>query len=370
MGVGVFITKVMVVALQLLVAVAIVGSFGALAMGDFEVDVGEPEFDFPEEPDPQQILDEGLEISISVPISVTIGGLGDFDDRLSDYWPIDFEYSYSLKAAGWVHTGGVGPKEIKPGEAADLSLDDTILYKPGDDDLYDLVTQGTTFQFAMSINIGYMEGLFKFSTDVSATAEVGPFLEYGVDLENVAYDGTTLSLPTKFDYDPSDLEKAINDLFKELPDDFPFESVDDLIRELYEEDPDLFPEGFDIDDYDLSDLDLENAIADILAEQGIEEIDTFTAEFTNSEGEVIGEFPAVMKIVDGEIVFDIDVDPEFLEGLEEGDELKIYLDLGDTEVPDDLPGELEDIIESADGTLVLKASAKDIADVALGQLGG
>ncbi len=369
-----FITKVMVIALQLLVAVAIVGSFGALAMGDLDVAVGEPHFDFPEDPDPQMILDEGLEISINVPLTVKIGGLGDFDQRLDGYWPInDFQYNFSLVAAGWNHTGGVGPMDIEPGKVTDLTLNETILYKPGDDDLYDLVTDGAIFQFAMSISMGYMEDMFKYSTDVAATVEVGPFLDYGVNLENVTYDGSNLALPMKFDYDIDDVEDSINDILIQSSEETGFESVDDIVKELYKESPDLFPEDFDIDDYNLSDLDIEDQMIELLEEQGVDEVDTFKAQFTDSEGNVIegGEFNASLMIVDGELVFQIeDIDDEFLEGIEDSDaELRIYTDLEGA----DLPGELDDafggILKEADGQMILKAPAGEIASIALGQVG-
>ncbi len=335
MGFGVVLTKVMIVVLQLLVAVVIVGSFATMATGDFDFEYGEPEFTYTEDfEDINALLEDGININISVPLSLTIGG----------YWPVtDFQYSFSLVAANWNHIGGIAPMDIEPGENADLSLNEEITYFPSEDDIYDLVTTGTDFAFSMSISMGYLDNMFKFGAEISATLTVGPFLEIGFDDENVTYDGTTLKVPIKFDPIKEQLDDLIDQLINEFgldPDELPFD-----------------PEDFDVDE-----------LLGLLPE-GVE-LPFFGASFTDDEGNVLWNGSASIIMQNGTPTVVIDITPEELEALQgQGADLRIGVDLSALSAfEDELPEEAQEIFQALDGFMILKGPSDGIVDNALDQV--
>ncbi len=343
MGFGVLVTKVMLIALQLLVAVVIVGSFATLATGDFDMDVGEPELTLPDAPegldDVDDLLENGVNISLSVPIELTIGG----------YWPItDFQYSFELRAANWDHIGGLEPIDIEPGKSTDLSLLEEINYSPGEDDIYDLIFLGTEFSFSMNISMGYLDNMFKFNTEVSAALTVGPFLDLDLlDVENVTYDGNNLSIPIKTD----DIIDEINNLLQDLIDSF---------------DTDL-----DLGDIDLEDFDLNELLS--LLPEGVS-VPGFGASFTDDEGNELWTGDASLKVKDGKIILDIEgLTPEELDALasQDGVTLKVNVDLSIVEdFGEDVPDEVQDILDVLDGLLLIKSPADDILDKGQESYGG
>ncbi len=336
MGFGVILTKVMIVVLQLLVAVVVVGSFATLATGDFDLQYGEPDFVLTEDfEDIETLLEEGVSINITVPLNLTIGG----------YWPVtDFQYSFILQTGTWNYTGGISPMDIEPGETADLSLNESINYFPSEDDVYDLITAGTDFAFSMSISMGYLDNMFNFGADITATLTVGPFLEIGFDDDNVTYDGTSLKVPVKFDPIAEQLDDILDQLVEEFgldPDDLPFDPSNFSEEDIFE----LLPEGV--------------------------ELPFFGASFTDEDGNELWNGSASMTIVNGTPVVVIDITPEELEAMQgQGADLKIGIDLGSLpSIEDEIPEEAQEIFKALDGQMILKGPADGIIDKALEEEG-
>lgn len=320
MGIGSALTKIMVLTLQLAIVIAIAGSFITLFTEGFDFEYGEPVIEMPEEiEDPQQILDNGLNISIYVPLNLTIGG----------YWSADFQYSYVFTDGNDViQEYEAEPIEIEPGEKADISLLLDVHYQPSEEQLYNMMSNGTTMSFSMSTSIGYMANIFSLEAIILTSFDVGPFVEIEIDEDNASYDGNDLYMPVKLGPVTEELgglgfnETELNELLDSIPEDL--------------------------------------------------NVRAFNVNLTDEDGTVFWQGVANLSYdsVDRSLIIDIiDIDAEILDGVIDGHHgnvhLQIFINTDSLDGTDDLPEEILDILDMLDGVMIFNVPANEMIENAM-----